>query len=127
MHSVIFFYCTASQTAAYRQAFMKSRMITSVCVARKKRNTIMPLSGVAMEANQKTAATNAALISNTASTVPYESQNLSLSALKPAPSALKVVCEPVAATHLRDAVFPQRLYYLSNSFRYVQPHLAQYG
>lgn len=32
----------------------------------------------------------------------------------------------LAATHLRDAVFPQRLYYLSNSFRYVQPHLAQY-
>lgn len=32
----------------------------------------------------------------------------------------------LASTHLRDAVFPQRLYYLCNSFRYVQPHLAQY-
>lgn len=32
----------------------------------------------------------------------------------------------LAATHLSDAVFPQRLFYIANVFRHVQPHLAQY-
>lgn len=32
----------------------------------------------------------------------------------------------LAATHLQDAGFPQRLYYMTNVFRHVQPHLAQY-
>ncbi len=32
----------------------------------------------------------------------------------------------LAATHLQDAVFPQRLFYMTNVFRHVQPHLAQY-
>lgn len=32
----------------------------------------------------------------------------------------------LAATHLRDEVFPQRLFYIANVFRHVQPHLAQY-
>lgn len=32
----------------------------------------------------------------------------------------------LAATHLQDAGFPQRLFYMTNVFRHVQPHLAQY-
>lgn len=32
----------------------------------------------------------------------------------------------LAATHLQDEVFPQRLYYVSNVFRHVQPQRAQY-
>lgn len=32
----------------------------------------------------------------------------------------------LAATHLQDAKFPQRLYYMSNVFRHVQPQVAQY-
>ncbi|WP_054692161.1 ATP phosphoribosyltransferase regulatory subunit [Syntrophomonas palmitatica] len=32
----------------------------------------------------------------------------------------------LAATHLREAAFPQRLFYMANVFRHVQPHLAQY-
>ncbi|MDR1615812.1 MAG: ATP phosphoribosyltransferase regulatory subunit [Syntrophomonadaceae bacterium] len=32
----------------------------------------------------------------------------------------------MAATHLRDEKFPQRLFYLANVFRYVQPNLAHY-
>jgi len=32
----------------------------------------------------------------------------------------------LAATHLQDAVFPQRLYYIANVFRHVQPQKAQY-
>ncbi len=32
----------------------------------------------------------------------------------------------LAATHLQDACFPQRLFYQANVFRHVQPHLAQY-
>lgn len=32
----------------------------------------------------------------------------------------------LAATHMQDANFPQRLFYQANVFRHVQPHLAQY-
>ncbi|MDD3889776.1 MAG: ATP phosphoribosyltransferase regulatory subunit [Syntrophomonadaceae bacterium] len=32
----------------------------------------------------------------------------------------------LAATHLQDATLPQRLYYMSNVFRHVQPQVAQY-
>lgn len=32
----------------------------------------------------------------------------------------------LAATHLQDAIFPQRLYYIANVFRHVQPQKAQY-
>ncbi len=32
----------------------------------------------------------------------------------------------LAATHLQEATFPQRLFYMANVFRHVQPHLAQY-
>jgi ATP phosphoribosyltransferase regulatory subunit len=32
----------------------------------------------------------------------------------------------MAATHLRDEKFPQRLFYIANVFRYVQPNLAHY-
>ena len=32
----------------------------------------------------------------------------------------------LAAMHLRDSSFPQRLFYSANVFRHVQPHLAQY-
>ncbi len=32
----------------------------------------------------------------------------------------------LAATHLQDAVYPQRLFYVSNVFRHVQPQRAQY-
>jgi len=32
----------------------------------------------------------------------------------------------LAATHLQNADFPQRLFYVANVFRYVQPHVAQY-
>lgn len=32
----------------------------------------------------------------------------------------------LAATHMQDQVFPQRLYYISNVFRHVQPQRAQY-
>lgn len=32
----------------------------------------------------------------------------------------------LAATHMRDGFLPQRLYYIANVFRHVQPHLAQY-
>lgn len=32
----------------------------------------------------------------------------------------------LAATHLQDAVFPQRLFYIANVFRHVQPQKAQY-
>ena len=32
----------------------------------------------------------------------------------------------MAATHLREAVFPQRLCYIANVFRHVQPQKAQY-
>lgn len=32
----------------------------------------------------------------------------------------------LAATHLQDARLPQRLYYMSNVFRHVQPQVAQY-
>lgn len=32
----------------------------------------------------------------------------------------------MASTHLRDALMPQRLFYIANVFRHVQPHLAQY-
>lgn len=39
---------------------------------------------------------------------------------------MTVAIARLAATHLQDEVFPQRLYYISNVFRHVQPHLAQY-
>lgn len=39
---------------------------------------------------------------------------------------MTVAIARLAATHLQDAVFPQRFYYISNVFRHVQPHLAQY-
>ncbi|MEN6349460.1 MAG: ATP phosphoribosyltransferase regulatory subunit, partial [Syntrophomonas sp.] len=39
---------------------------------------------------------------------------------------MTVAIARLAATHLQDAIFPQRLYYISNVFRHVQPHLAQY-
>lgn len=32
----------------------------------------------------------------------------------------------LAATHMQDAHFPQRLFYQANVFRHVEPHLAQY-
>jgi len=32
----------------------------------------------------------------------------------------------LAATHFQDVGFPQRLFYMTNVFRHVQPHLAQY-
>lgn len=32
----------------------------------------------------------------------------------------------LAAMHLRDSIYPQRLFYSANVFRHVQPHLAQY-
>ena len=32
----------------------------------------------------------------------------------------------LAATHLQDEKLPRRLYYSTNVFRHVQPHLAQY-
>ena len=32
----------------------------------------------------------------------------------------------LAATHMRDEILPRRLYYSSNVFRHVEPHLAQY-
>jgi len=32
----------------------------------------------------------------------------------------------MAATHMRDEILPRRLYYSSNVFRHVEPHLAQY-
>ena len=32
----------------------------------------------------------------------------------------------LAATHMQDALFPQRLFYQANVFRHVEPHLAQY-
>ncbi|MGI6434401.1 MAG: ATP phosphoribosyltransferase regulatory subunit [Syntrophomonadaceae bacterium] len=32
----------------------------------------------------------------------------------------------LASTHLKEAQFPQRLFYISNVFRHVQPHLAHY-
>jgi ATP phosphoribosyltransferase regulatory subunit len=32
----------------------------------------------------------------------------------------------LAAMHLRDSNFPQRMFYSANVFRHVQPHLAQY-
>lgn len=32
----------------------------------------------------------------------------------------------LASTHLREVQLPQRLFYISNVFRHVQPHLAQY-
>jgi len=32
----------------------------------------------------------------------------------------------MASTHLQDRDYPQRFYYISNVFRHVQPHLAQY-
>lgn len=32
----------------------------------------------------------------------------------------------LAATHLQEAVYPQRLFYVANVFRHVQPHLAHY-
>ncbi|QGT98815.1 ATP phosphoribosyltransferase regulatory subunit [Candidatus Syntrophocurvum alkaliphilum] len=32
----------------------------------------------------------------------------------------------LAATHLKDVEYPQRLFYIGNVFRHVQPHLAQY-
>lgn len=39
---------------------------------------------------------------------------------------MTVAIARLAATHLQDAAFPQRFYYISNVFRHVQPHLAQY-
>lgn len=32
----------------------------------------------------------------------------------------------LAATHMQDTGFPRRLFYMTNVFRHVQPHLAQY-
>lgn len=32
----------------------------------------------------------------------------------------------LAATHMQDEILPRRLYYSSNVFRHVEPHLAQY-
>lgn len=39
---------------------------------------------------------------------------------------MTVAIARLAATHLQDAVYPQRFYYIANVFRHVQPHLAQY-
>ncbi len=47
----------------------------------------------------------------------------SILALRP---EMTVAIARLAATHLQDADFPQRLFYIANVFRYVQPHIAQY-
>lgn len=39
---------------------------------------------------------------------------------------MTVAIARLAATHLQDEEFPQRLYYIANVFRHVQPQLAQY-
>lgn len=39
---------------------------------------------------------------------------------------MTVAIARMAATHLREAVFPQRLCYIANVFRHVQPQKAQY-
>ena len=39
---------------------------------------------------------------------------------------MTVAIARMAATHLREAVFPQRLCYIANVFRHVQPQRAQY-
>ena len=39
---------------------------------------------------------------------------------------MTVAIARMAATHLREAVFPQRLCYIANVFRHVQPQEAQY-
>jgi len=82
---------------------MKSLVMNSACVATKKRKIIHPFDGTDHAVNQSERNRKTILSNMITSTMPYESQNCSASALKPAPRALNACPEPVAATHRLEA------------------------